>query len=107
MNIKELFNDNKVKEDLQSKLKELNFTEDLSLKVYDILERSNYSVRREDESIIVKIDKRKNRDIMKEDIHKLISSILDTPKHLSLIFTIQDNKFTDEIIIRTRRERTA
>lgn len=107
MDIKELFNDSTVKEKLRKNLNELTATEDLLLKVYDILERSNYSVKREDESLIIKIDKRKNREVMLEDVKSLASSTLEQPEQLSYIFTIQDNVFTDEIIIRKRREKIA
>ena len=102
MSICDLFNDKRVEEDLRTRLTSLSGTNDILDTVYANLDPKTV-IEKTDTSIVIKIDRRKNKEIIIDEIKRKIIEVLDRPEDMGLLFHI--NESGNEIVIRKRRQR--
>lgn len=102
MNIRDLYNDNKMQEELKQKLDCLEDTNDILEKIKEKIDPKAVSVITDNE-LVIKVDRRKNIEGVIEGVRNIIYGILQDPDNLDLLFKIIEGD--NEIIIRKRREK--
>ncbi len=102
MDIRTLFNDDKMKHELKNKLDCLEDTNDILERIREKLDSKMNSVINNNE-LVIKIDRRKNKDGIIGRVRDIISSVLKDPESLDLLLKIIEND--NEIVVRKRREK--
>lgn len=102
MNIRELFNDEKVESLLKEKLTCLESTNDILNRIMDKLDPKVIS-EVTDTELVIKLDRRKNKDAAIQGIKETVRGVLHDPENIDLLLSIRE--VGREVVIRKRREK--